>query len=150
MYYTYAHYDMNQKPIYIGKGKNRRAYEARDYGHPYTVKIVDDNLPEMQALELEEFLIEEIGLDNLYNVLPKGYPSGKHNKIALNVDYHNLYQQVSKLNVDDLYQLAETLFNDAAKGNVKAFKIIYKILGKYRQPKINDLLQSYSGKSWKK
>ena len=72
MFYTYIHYSQNNKPIYVGKGKGKRAYHPRDYGEPYTVKIVHDNIPEAQALEFEEFLIQEIGIDNLYNKLRKG------------------------------------------------------------------------------
>ena len=146
MYYTYVHYNVDNKPIYVGKGKGNRAYIARDYGHQYYVKIIDDNIPELQALELEEFLIQQIGLDNLYNVRPKGYPSGNTRHIELKVDYHNISQQVSNLNINELHQLAHVLFKDASHGNIKAFKIICKRLGNYHQPKINNLLQSYSEK----
>jgi len=75
MYYTYLHYNSNNKPIYVGKGKGKRAYQKRNYGEPYTVKIVHENISEAQALEFEEFLIEEIGIENLYNKRTKGNPS---------------------------------------------------------------------------
>ena len=81
-YYTYIHIKDNQ-PIYVGKGKNNRAYTKRDYDN-HTVKIIDKNLSEAQALELEEFLIQEIGISKLKNKLTKGYSTSR-----IVVDYKN-------------------------------------------------------------
>ena len=83
LFYTYAHYNKDNKPIYIGKGTGDRAYTKRDYGEEYTVKIIDDNLYEETALELESFLIEQIGIDNLYNKID----NGNRGRQFFNIDY---------------------------------------------------------------
>lgn len=81
-YYTYMLVDPRSgAPFYVGKGKNRRCYqhvaEARttnrnshkcnvirkilSLGMEPVVKVVDSDLTESVAFELEEFLIQEIG-----------------------------------------------------------------------------------------
>ena len=136
MFYTYVHYSNKDIPLYVGKGKGRRAYSKRDYGQEYYVKIVDSNLSESQALDLEELLIDQIGLDNLHNKCKRGYFSS-----AIRVDYKNLQEQINEYSLEDLHKLAEALFADAYSGNVKAIKMVFKLMGSSWQPKINNLLQ---------
>jgi predicted RNA-binding protein len=121
MYYTYLHYNSNNKPIYVGKGKGKRAYQKRNYGEPYTVKIVHENISEAQALEFEEFLIEEIGIENLYNKRTKGNPSA----VLLFIDYDNTKQELKRilsLSATEIRKYVNLVINDAATGNEKAIR----------------------------
>ena len=147
MYYTYLHYNSNNKPIYVGKGKGNRAYEKRNYGEPYTVKIVHDNISEAQALELEEFLIQEIGINNLYNKLKKGVISGRE----LIVNYSNLARQIkimSKRSPRDIRKFLEIVIDDACKGNDIAMSYIIKKLPKHTLNKIKELIETNSVKKY--
>ena len=118
-YYTYIHLKDNQ-PIYVGKGKNNRAYTKRDYDN-HTVKIIDKNISEAQALELEEFLIQEIGISKLKNKLTKG-----HSTSRIVVDYKN-YKRYRKtlwnMSTKQIYQVAKQIVDDACDGNLAAIKI---------------------------
>ena len=133
-YYTYIHIKDNQ-PIYVGKGKNNRAYTKRDYDN-HTVKIIDKNISEAQALELEEFLIQEIGINKLKNKLTKGYSSSK-----IAVDYKN-YKRYKKtlwnMSTKQIYKVAEQIVDDACDGNLDAIKICLPLI------KINDLSRGVS------
>lgn len=71
-FYTYIHRKPNGCIFYVGKGKKQRAYSVhgrnphwrgiyKKYGS-FNVEIVDDNLVESQAFELEEFIISMIGI----------------------------------------------------------------------------------------
>lgn len=145
MYYTYLHLNENNKPIYVGKGKGNRAYEKRNYSEPYTVKIVHDNISEAQALEFEEFLIQEIGIDNLYNVKARGCLSG----VVLKIDYDNLkeeYKRISALSVKETRKYVSLMIDDAIKGNDKALSFIIKRLPLDILLKINNLVKKYSDK----
>ena len=147
IYYTYLHYGKDNKPIYVGKGSNDRAYKKRDYGEPYTVKIVHDNISEAQALEFEEFLIQEIGINNLYNKLKKGGKSGKE----IIVNYHNLQRQImimSKRSPKDIRKFLEIVIDDACKGNDIAMSYIIKKLPKHTLNKIKELLETNSVKKY--
>lgn len=145
MFYTYLHLNENNRPIYVGKGKGSRAYEKRNYKEPYTVRIVHDNISEKQALEFEEFLIQEIGIDNLYNVKARGCLSG----VVLKIDYDNLkeeYKRISALSVKEIRKYVSLMIDDAIKGNDKALSFIIK-----RSPldilfKINNIGKEYSDK----
>jgi len=64
-YYVYAHY-VDNKPVYIGKGTGRRYKELRDYDDHIST-ILYKNLDEYTALDLEKWLINLIGVDNLRN-----------------------------------------------------------------------------------
>jgi aspartate oxidase len=133
-YYTYIHLKDNQ-PIYVGKGKNNRAYTKRDYDN-YTVKIIDKNISEAQALELEEFLIQEIGIVKLKNKLTKGNLS---RKIA--VDYKNFKRYKKSLwnmTAKQISQVANQIVDDACDGNLDAIKICLPCI------KINDLPRGLS------
>jgi hypothetical protein len=144
MYYTYLHYNSNNKPIYVGKGKGNRAYEKRNYGEPYTVKIVHDNIPEAQALEFEEFLIDQIGLDNLYNKLKKGNPSG----VVLSIDYDNAKQEfkrIQSLSVKEIRKYVILLVDDVIAGNDKAIRFFLKRCPRDVLFKIKELVQKKNG-----
>ena len=146
-YYTYLHYGKDNRPIYVGKGTSDRAYTKRDYGEPYTVKIVHDNISEAQALEFEEFLIQEIGINNLYNKLKKGGKSGKQ----LVVNYYNLPRQInimSKRSPKDIRKFLEIIIDDACKGNDIAISYILKKLPKHILNKIKELVQENSVKKY--
>ena len=118
-YYTYIHTKDNQ-PIYVGKGKNNRAYSKRDYDN-HTVKIIDKNISEAQALELEEFLIQEIGISKLKNKYTKGCQSSR-----IVIDYKN-YKRYRKtlwnMSTKQIYKVAKQIVDDACDGNLKAIKI---------------------------
>jgi hypothetical protein len=146
-YYTYLHYGKDNKPIYVGKGTSDRAYAKRDYGEPYTVKIVHDNISEGQALEFEEFLIQEIGINNLYNKLKKGGKSGKE----IIVNYSNLPRQImimSKRSPKDIRKFLEIVINDACKGNDIAMSYIIKKLPRDILFKIKELVKENSVKKY--
>jgi hypothetical protein len=150
LYYTYLHYGADNKPIYVGKGSNDRAYKKRDYEEPYTVKIVHDNISEAQALEFEEFLIQEIGIDNLYNKYKKGVISGKGSR-QLIVNYYNLPRQIkimSKRSPKDIRKFLEIVIDDACKGNDIAMSYIIKKLPKHTLNKIKELLETNSVKKY--
>lgn len=135
------HINESNKPIYVGKGTNRRAWEKRSYSEPYTIKIVDNQLTEEEALELEEFLISEIGIDNLYNVKAKGAPSRKD----IVIDYRNIRQEVSKISKRtprEINKFAMKLIDDAIDGNMDAIKYILRNLDFCTFNKIKDLFYS--------
>jgi len=128
-YYTYAHIRDN-KPIYIGKGKNKRAYSKRGYDN-YTVSIIDKDIPELQALELEEFLIQEIGVNSLYNKYLKGCPQ---KKITVDYKHYNKYKKTLwNMSTKEIYKVAQQIVNDACEGNLEAIKICLPFI------KINNL-----------
>lgn len=70
-YYVYGHYILgNEKPFYIGKGKEQRAWVTQHRNflwkeivaeHEYEVRIIQNNMNEMDALLLETKLIESYG-----------------------------------------------------------------------------------------
>ena len=145
VFYTYLHLNKDNKPIYVGKGKGDRAYQKRHYGEEYTVKIVHDKLSEVQALEFEEFLIQEIGIDNLYNTYKKGCLSGN----LYYIDYSNFKNEtkrIAKLPVKQMRKYIDIILNDAIKGNNKALSFYIKYCPKDILLKINTLVQSNSGK----
>jgi hypothetical protein len=145
MYYTYLHLNENNKPIYVGKGKGNRAYEKRNYLEPYTVKIVHDNISEAQALEFEEFLIQEISIDKLYNKRTKGNISG----YSICIDYNNIKKELRRLStlpVSLKRKHAQLLINDVIAGNDKAIRMFVKCSPKKLLLQINQLIQSYSDK----
>ena len=124
MHYVYAHY-IDNKPVYIGKGKDDRAYDSRDYdGHD--VNILINDIDEDKALELEEWLINLIGIDNLYNKYKKGAPSKYY------IDYDNF--SVEGYSIERLHRLAEKVFDEAIKGNKRALELV--------RPHIENLLKT--------
>ena len=60
IFYVYVWYK-NNIPVYVGKGKGRRAYRNKDVD----VEIVRYNLTEQQAFDLEKALISEYGRADL-------------------------------------------------------------------------------------
>lgn len=128
-YYTYIHIKDNQ-PIYVGKGKNNRAYTKRDYDN-HTVKIIDKNISEAQALELEEFLIQEIGISKLKNKLIKGYESSK---ILVDYKHYKKYRKTLwNMSTKQIYKVAKQIVDDACDGNLDAIEICLPFI------KINNL-----------
>ena len=70
IYYIYVHFCKdNGDPFYVGKGKGKRAFEKGSRRgehwkrvaekHGYTVGFALENVPEKEALSLEEFLIAQ-------------------------------------------------------------------------------------------
>ncbi len=74
-FYVYLHKKAdNGEPFYVGKGKGLRAYSAKHRSNWWTnvttkhgcdVVIIDNNLSEGDAFELEVFLISELGRADL-------------------------------------------------------------------------------------
>ena len=127
-YYTYIHIKDNQ-PIYVGKGKNNRAYTKRDYDN-HTVKIIDKNISEAQALELEEFLIQEIGIHKLKNKYTKG---GRGSSLKVNYKNFNKYKKTLK-STKEILAVAEQIITDACNGNIMAIKLCFNAVdNKYTQ-----------------
>lgn len=70
LYYVYAHYRLDTNaPFYVGKGKNRRAYEKRRRNsywsnivnkHGYRIEILYKDLTEQEAFDLEVKAIKEL------------------------------------------------------------------------------------------
>lgn len=68
-FYVYVHFDLtNQRPFYVGKGHGKRAFskhKRNDYWknivnkHGYSIEILEDNLTEDQAYELEKYWISQ-------------------------------------------------------------------------------------------
>lgn len=77
MFYTYMHCRASDgSPFYVGKGQRNRAYDsahrpanwkAEVAKHGLVIKIVDTDLDEDTAFELEGFLIPWIGRERLLN-----------------------------------------------------------------------------------
>lgn len=124
-YYTYIHLDKENKPIYVGKGTKKRAYQPRDYGEEYTIKIVHDKISELQALDFEQFLIKEIGIDNLYNKYKKGNVSS--NFIAIDYSsYKKEVKRISQLPSTEIHRYVNLLIDDVIAGNHKALLFFVK------------------------
>jgi hypothetical protein len=95
-FYVYVHKrNDNNQIFYVGKGKNKRYLSVTGrnqhwkntcakYGW-YAV-IVNDNLSEELAFELEEFMINEIGLNNLCN---KNYFNGGKSGYTHSIESRN-------------------------------------------------------------
>jgi hypothetical protein len=81
-FYVYGHYRNDTGELfYIGKGSRRRAWETAGRNpywknvvnkHGIVVKILHENLTDEQAYQKEKELIEDIGLDNLANLIEGG------------------------------------------------------------------------------
>lgn len=82
MAYVYGHYKADTGDLfYIGKGTGDRAWEKRNRTfhwknvvnkHGYRVEILADNLSDIDAYNMERTLIEQVGLENLVNVIHGG------------------------------------------------------------------------------
>ena len=94
-FYTYVHFNPGTRDIfYVGKG-NKNRFKSRDHRNTHwhnTVnkyggfepKIIMNDLTEEESLELEIFMIAELGLDNLTNVSPGGDNFGGYDKTGEN------------------------------------------------------------------
>jgi hypothetical protein len=94
IYYVYQLIDpRNNKPFYIGEGKDQRAWSHQKFtsgcnnphkdriirkiqksGLEVIVKIIYNELSKQQSIQFEEQLIEEIGIDNLTNICKNANP----------------------------------------------------------------------------
>jgi len=94
IYYVYQLIDpRNNKPFYIGEGKDQRAWSHQKFtsgcnnphkdriirkiqksGLEVIVKIIYNELTKQQSIQFEEQLIEEIGIDNLTNICKNANP----------------------------------------------------------------------------
>lgn len=98
IYFVYVHRKKsNDKVFYVGKGKGNRYKSVSGRNnywrntankHGWYYDIVYNNLLEEEALELEEFMIQEIGLDNLcnrnyYNGGQSGYTHSEESKLKM-------------------------------------------------------------------
>ena len=54
------------KPLYVGKGRNKRAFAHRNK-RPHRVVFIEQNLTEEKAYAIEFETIRKIGLDTLLN-----------------------------------------------------------------------------------
>jgi len=143
VYYTYLHLNADNKPIYVGKGKKDRAYAKRNYPESYTVKIVHDKISETQALEFEEFLIQEIGIDNLYNKYQKGCLSSN----LYYIDYGHFkdeIKRIAKLPPKQIRKYVGIIIDDAITGNNIALSFYIKYCPKDILLKIKGLIQQNS------
>tara|TARA_B110000858_G_C17394569_1_gene289708 strand:+ start:71 stop:469 length:399 start_codon:yes stop_codon:yes gene_type:complete len=119
-HYIYAHY-VDNKPVYIGKGKGNRHLDKRSYDD-HTSSILLGSLTEDKALDLEEWLIKLIGLDNLRNKYPKGTPGR---------GYTDIYKVAKHRNV-------ERIFDRAENGDIEAIQFI----AKYIPEQLNKAIQN--------
>jgi len=94
-YYVYAHY-VDNKPVYIGKGTGRRHKEPREY-NDHTSIVLYQNLDEYTALDLEKWLINLIGIDNLRNKIAWNAVSGSR----------DIYMKPTNSNVIQMFDRAK-------------------------------------------
>jgi len=93
-YYVYQLIDpRNNRPFYIGEGKGNRAWSHLTFksgcnnphkdriirkiqksGLEVIVKIIHDGLTKLESTNIEEMIIEEIGIDNLSNICVNANP----------------------------------------------------------------------------
>lgn len=81
-YYVYLHKRPDGSVFYVGKGKDRRAWDKQNrnpHWHHivnkhggYDVEILKSDLTEEESLELEIKVIEEFGIENLANIILGG------------------------------------------------------------------------------
>ena len=111
-YYVYEHLDLEDKRFYIGRGSNyrckagvsgrsKRWHDKTPNGFKYNILM--DNLTKAESIELEGFLIKEIGYDNLVNY-PQGHNAlgNKSGSIAFEYDginYNSIKEYALKNNI---------------------------------------------------
>jgi hypothetical protein len=72
VYYNYIAY-INNKPIYVGKGKGKRYIHCYKKFPNCIVTLYNQNVSEAEAFDWEIKKINEIGLKNLANKVPGGF-----------------------------------------------------------------------------
>ena len=126
-YYVYAHY-VDNKPVYIGKGTGRRYKMARDY-NDHTSAILYNNIDEYTALDLERWLINLIGVDNLRNKNNYNAASG----------HRDIYGKATHSNVIEMFNRATDGDMDAILFIKSKIPKIYKTVVKKQQLRqVND------------
>ena len=129
-YYVYAHY-VDNKPVYIGKGSGRRYKMPREY-NDHTSVILYNNIDEYTALELEKWLINLIGLDNLRNKYNFNAPSG----------LRDIYGKPTNSNVIEM-------FNRATDGDMEAILFIKSKIPKIYKSVVNKQQLNTGNNKWK-
>jgi NUMOD3 motif len=121
-HYAYLHLrESDGQPFYVGKGCRARAWSDKGRNplwhdvvaqHGWTVKLVDDDISEDQAYELEEFLVEFIGREILVNLTGGGWGGPSPSE--------NTREKLRKAMMGRTYS-PESIqkMRDAAKGNKK-------------------------------
>jgi hypothetical protein len=106
-FYVYAYYS-NNVVFYIGKGAGTRIYNKTNRCKTFINKIKEsnwhyiklaENLTEEDAYELEEIIIETIGLNNLVNIVPGGlakYKIGRNMQGINNPRYGAPVSEITK------------------------------------------------------
>jgi hypothetical protein len=106
-FYVYA-YCNNKGIFYVGKGTGTRIYNKTkrslafinkiSEGNWYYIKLAE-NLTEEDSYELEEIIVETIGLDKLVNIVPGGmdkYKLGRNMQGENNTRYGAIVSDVTK------------------------------------------------------
>lgn len=106
-FYVYAYYS-NNIVFYIGKGTGTRIYNKTKRSEAFINKIKEgnwhyiklaENLTEEDSYELEEIIIETIGLNNLVNIVPGGtekYKLGRNMQGINNPRYGVYVSEITK------------------------------------------------------
>ncbi|NBO17394.1 MAG: hypothetical protein EBV07_00660 [Proteobacteria bacterium] len=92
VFYNYIAY-INDKPIYVGKGKNKRYIHCYKKFPNCIVKLYNQNSSEKEAFNWEINKIEEIGLENLANKVPGGFGV---DTISKNPNKHDICKRISE------------------------------------------------------
>lgn len=72
VYYVYVYLDADLRHVrYVGSGTGRRAWNSKKHiyfpENPEQIRIVSIGLTKAESLRLEQYLIDDYGLDNLEN-----------------------------------------------------------------------------------
>lgn len=92
--------DHHTRSYVLKRGKNKhkinKIKKIRREGGKVVVNIVKSNIAEEKAFELEEFIIEEIGFDNLTNMKKGGRGGSLSEEMKENLRQHHLGKELSE------------------------------------------------------